>query len=495
MKSFSSKLIFLFLGPLIVICHSCSHVEEAAVDTAGKQKAASDVKTNPETSDVVAEIGDYVITAEELEEKALSELLPPYSDEEYKIIYEPYSITSVLMKMLGDKAIMMKARELNYTEDKQIREWMRRFDRDELRDMLINRYVESKVVIEDSEIEKKIKNNPGLSREKAREVLLKSKFEKLGDELYEQVSNKLSAGKEDENLSEALDVYKKLLANSPRGGFVRFVRAKQVRNDLTEQEENIVLATFEGGKITMKDWLYTLTELVPPSSRGGMDTMRGFEQFLDTVIIDPLLAAEARNQGLDKDENFLERRKHLEDKYLGGKFINEKYNLIRVPSIDEVVDYYNNNKEEFTTPDELKIDQIWCKDFKTAKQVVTELRQGKDFALVKEQYSLSKASAPAQIESNSEGVLFHYIWPVEPNNISNPVKGFYRSKLTWRVVKVLEKRAGTLEGYVSGMKMDVKAKMLSKQRSEILAKYRKGLVTKYPYKIYSEKIKDPLSTP
>jgi hypothetical protein len=212
----------------------------------------------------------------------------------------------------------------------------------------------------------------------------------------------------------------------------------------------------------------------------------------------PILVHEARLNGLDKDENLLKQIKEREDTSLLNKARSDKMKEITGPiAEDQVVAYFNENKEEFGTENKLKIDQIWCQDLKTARKVKAELDTGKDFESIKQKYSLDKKLKPYDISSGSEGLFFKDLWKGEPIELVGPVKGFYIDGVKWRIVKILEKKPGEVKEYSSDMKASIEMKMLDKLRKTILEKYRKELLKKYSHEIYAERIKDidPLDIP
>jgi hypothetical protein len=86
-----------------------------------------------------------------------------------------------------------------------------------------------------------------------------------------------------------------------------------------------------------------------------------------------------------------------------------------------------------------------------------------------------------------------------------PVKGFYRQggrrhvswQIKWRVVKILEKTPAKVKEYSSGVERDVRNRMMQVEREAIMAGLQQDLLDKFPYKIYSERLKDfdPLDIP
>ena len=85
----------------------------------------------------------------------------------------------------------------------------------------------------------------------------------------------------------------------------------------------------------------------------------------------------------------------------------------------------------------------------------------------------------------------------DPNEIVGPVKGFHRDGIKWRIVKILEKKPGTVKEYDAKMFLQVADRIKTEQRNALLARYNKELLRKYAYKIYLDRIKDidPLDIP
>ena len=98
---------------------------------------------------------------------------------------------------------------------------------------------------------------------------------------------------------------------------------------------------------------------------------------------------------------------------------------------------------------------------------------------------------------SSEGMFFKDLWNGEPNEVVGPVKGFHAGGVKWRIVKILEKKPGTVTEYSVDIKKNIELKMLEKQRNATLEKYRQELLEKYSYEIYAERIRDidPLDIP
>jgi len=504
MKTFFRKLALLAAVVLIWLCCCRAGTEQAVAEKADKPKAIepetksaavgqkpkedSTVEKPAERANVVAEIGDYVITREELEDKLVSELRPDRFGYEGRT--KPVDANAVLMRMIAEKAMIMEGRKRNYLEDGATRSMLKRFKRERLVRLLLQSQLQGKIIVTKSEIEEKMKAEPKLDRARAEAMLKRSKGRLAVNQLYKELSKKLHVQKMRDNFSKAAEIHERLLRRPKEPRRAWWITNKQVREELTSEEKNIVLATYDNGKVTLEDWFDALCQYSPPSRPKDLGTINGVERLLDNTMMKPVFVAEAKLRGLDRDENFLKQVREQEDRILLGKFRREMFKNLKKPTKEEMADYFNKHKEEFKSPDTLKVAQIWCEDLKTAQQVKKELSAGKDFELVREQYSLKKKEEPFSASARTEGIFFEDLWKGEPNEVVGPVKGFYEDGVKWRIVKILRKKPGKMREYSSGVEREVSNRMRQEEREAILDKYRKELLNKYSYKIYAERIKD-----
>jgi len=509
---FSRKLVLSFLAVLVLFCGSCSTKESGTgevADTAGKPAVieTKQLETKPEIaekkpkeppvfkapdepSNIVAKIGDYVITKQELEKRLMKELRPKYY-EDYGREAEPVDAKTVLMTMIAEKAMVMEARKQNYIERETIRTWLKQFREKKLISLLLRGYLQDKVKVTDSEIDEKIKANPKMDRNRTRTMLERQQANKFVDEYYSRLCKKFHVQKVSENLSKAAEIHQRLSLHPKEPRKVGFIRINQVENELTSEEKNIALAVYDNGKVTLKDWFDALYEMAPPSRPKDLNTPEGVERLLDRSLSMPVFVAEAKSAGLDKDENYLKQVREDEDSRLLSAIRYEVVKDIKEPTDEEqIIAYFNKNKELFGMSERLKIDQIWFQDLKEAEKAKTELDSGKDFESVRQQYSSEQKGKTVNTYPGNEGVFFKDLWKAEPNEIVGPVKGFHRDGIKLRIVKILEKKTSEVKEYSSNMQNHIKRRMYSELTKAALEKYQKELLEKYPYESYADRIKD-----
>ncbi len=498
-KLFSSKLALAVLGLSIAHCQMLVAKAQKKVGRAPEtnRRRQSVVKSSAEPSNiVVAGIGDYVITKQELEKRLMMELYPRGYDT-YDEQAEPANAETVLMKMIAEKAMVTEARKLGFLDDESLTEQIKEYKDKRLANLLLQKKLQPKLTVTESEIQQKMKADPKLDRARAEAMIKRAKASGLFNQYYKQICQKLNVTKKTENYLKAAQIHQRLLTQPKKPRKVPFIRISQIKEELTPEEKSIVLATFDNGKITLKDWFDTLCNSAPPSRPKDLNTPKGVDRLVERALSMPVLVTEATSLGLDNDKNLLKQVRDYEDTRLLSKVRSEKYKEIKEPTPDEIMLYFGKNRELFRTNRTLKIDLIWCQDLKTARQAKAELDSDKDFESVKQKYSLNKKTKPFNTYPSGEGLFWKDLWKGDPNDILGPIKGFYQNSIKWRIIKILEKNPGELTGYSENMGRRVKERIASERRDALMAKYGDELLKKYPHKIYTKKIKDidPLDIP
>jgi hypothetical protein len=498
-RLFSSKLALAVLGLSIAHCQMLVAKAQTTVGRAGETTRQRQSVTKPSAEPptiVVAITGNYVITKQELEKRLMTELYPRGYDN-YNEQAEPADAEKVLMKMIAEKAMVSEARKLGFLKDESLAQQIEQFKDKRLANLLLQKQLQPKLIVTESEIQQKMKADPKLDRARAEAMLKNAKGRMLFNQYYKQICQKFNMTKKSENYLKAARIHQRLLTKPKKPRKVPFIRISQIKEELTQEEKNIVLATFDNGKITLKDWFDTLCNSAPPSRPKDLNTPRGIDRLLEMALRMPLFVSEAGSLGLDNDKNLLKQVRDYEDTRLLSKVRSEKYKEIKEPTTEQIMLYFGKNREIFRTDRTLKIDLIWCQDLKTARQAKAELDSDKDFESVRQKYSLQKKGKPFNTYPSGEGLFWKDLWKGDPNDILGPVKGFYQNSIKWRIVKILEKNPGKVKGYSDNMGRRVKERIVSEQRDALLAKHGNELLKKYPYKVYTEKIKDidPLDIP
>lgn len=488
-----------FIGMLLCcIVHQNIALGSIAGSNENKQ---TDKPETPQLVDtnIVGKIDGYDITKQELEKRLILELQP----DPYKLYTEqskPKDANSMLMVILGEKAVEMEARKQGLLEDEMVKENIKI----ERQRRIVNLWVQynikkehDKIAATEQEIEEQIKANPKLDKDNAKAAIESAKTNKILNQCYETLYKKSDVKKITANYPKVIEIHDRLLNHPVKPRNVSFIRDYQVKDELTDEEKNLVLATFTNGKITLQDWFDTLCDLSPPGRPKNLNTENGVEQILERTLSTPLIMADAHSLGLDTDPAFLKQMKNIEDEMLLNVVRNKKNEEVNEPTPEKILAFYNENKEWFFQNRFMKIDQIWCKDSETAQIARKELNSGKDFNDVKKEYSLFPESISYQATPNYEGYFWKEIWPGKPGDIIGPIKYFHSGEIKWCIVKIIEKNPGKQQEYSKELETSVKYLMMSIIADKNMEDYCLDTLKKYHYEIFSDRIKniDPMNIP
>ena len=471
-------------------------------------QALKDAEADP---NIVAAIGEYVITKEELR----SRLMMLYEKQPYdydglaeKALYGSTDANAVLMKIIAEKAMTMDARKQNVlVENEMIRTSVRKFKERKLVGLLMQKQLEGKLsaAVSEAEIAEKISEmaDPKLDHERAKMMVERAKANQIMGQYYAEIYKKSNVKKVNANFVKAAQLHQRLLFQPKAERNVPWILNSQMRDELTEEEKNVVLATFDKGQVTVSDWFETLGDIAPLRRPNDLNTPQGVERLLDQTLRTPILVAEAVSLGLDKDEDIRKQVRDWEDMNLLGDAQQTKYKEAPEPTEEEIRAYFDEHKEEFKEDKKLKIEQIWCSDLKTAEKAKAELNESKDFNSVRQKYSLEKEGSPAAAGKafdtypRSEAYFWPELWEGDPNSVVGPIKGMYGDGFKWRIVKILEKSQGTTPEFLEQVANRAKLAVQTERRLALTEEYSKELLGKYSYKVYAERIKDinPLDIP
>ena len=350
----------------------------------------------------------------------------------------------------------------------------------------------SEIPATDAEIDQALKSNPKASREHAKMLVQRAKATRIVEQFYGRVIAKRKLTKLTENVAKAAAIHQRLLLQpaTPRGPGEYWIKNSQIINDLSPEEKEMVLATYDGGSFTLRDWFQTLCNVAPPRRPKDLDKPAGVERLLDSALRLPVLAAEARFRGFHKDAKIRSDVRALEDQRLLYKMREEKTKGIPEPTEDQIKAEFDRNPARFATRATVKADQIWCEDLATARTVKEMLAGGADFQAEKKAHSLQKDVEAYTVSLGSEGPFWAELWQGEPNEVVGPVRGFYQDGVKWRIVKILAKTPAQVQPWSEQLGNSIKWFISGEQKELVLRQWEKELLAKYPHEVFNDRIRD-----
>jgi putative transposon-encoded protein len=447
-----------------------------------------------ESPNAVAKIGDFVITRTELEDRLVREIRP--HEEEFATESKPVTAEATLRVMLAEKAMSLEGRKLGYLKDDALHQRIQELEQGRLAMMVQESLFPGPPPVEASEVDRLLKERPQLSRDQATLLAQRAAALKIFNQFYGKLVEKFHLQKAQGNFVTAAQIHQRLLLRpvEARGPGEFWIKNSQVRNELSEKEKSLVLATYDGGQFTLKDWFQAICNMAPPRRPTDLGTPAGVERLLDSALWAPIRVAEAKTRGYDNEPKLRAEIRQREDLELLDKVQGEKLKGAKEPTAEQIKAYFEKNQERFGQAAKVKIGQIWCESLQVAQEVKAALDKGEDFESLRKARSLQKEEEPHNVSAVGEGIFWADLWKADPNQTIGPLRGFYGSGVKWRIVRILEKTPAKVQPYSEQVANGVKWTLISELRQRLLEDYQKELLAKYPHEIFADRIKnlDPL---
>lgn len=149
------------------------------------------------------------------------------------------------------------------------------------------------------------------------------------------------------------------------------------------------------GKTITDDDLNVIARAIPGFQ--GLQTLskEQTKQLIDQAVERVLLVDAAKKSGIQKDKEYLESLEKLKDDLVLEAWMKKEFNAIEV-SDKEVEAFYNENKDKFIQPPQVKAKHILVEKEEDAKEIIKELDGHKgDIKSKFEDLAKSKSTGPS----------------------------------------------------------------------------------------------------
>lgn len=241
-------------------------------------------------------------------------------------------------------------------------------------------------------------------------------------------------------------------------------------------QDECVLATIGDEKITEA---YIEAELAgkPGAYRGRQETRAARRQLLAEILDRKKFATAARREGLDKDEEIRLRIQRQAEQILAEAYVER---LRAGVTVDEAEsrEYYEKNKSRYELPEEFHLRLIVVKEEREANDILTDLRNGADFAEIARDQSVYRSGRNGgdlgwMSRARMEGLepeLRDAAYRLGPGEISGaiPVRG------TWHILKLEEYRPARYKPFEDA-RADIEKHLITDKQAETVRTARERL--------------------
>ena len=260
---------------------------------------------------------------------------------------------------------------------------------------------------------------------------------------------------------------------------------------INEQYENVpeIYRQFITKEMILNESINELLLLQEAKKQGISVTAEELSEVIDDSITQSGLSKEEFEKTLDEQNLTMD---FVEDYYKKQMIINRLLNktiLYKiVVSSSEVKEYYNNNKNEFITPEQIRARHILVNSSEEAENILKELKDGADFIeLAKEKSICPSASEGGDLGYFSKGQMIAEFedaaFALDVGELSPVVETQYG----YHIIKLLDKKPETLRSLEDAMG-EIELKLKQEKQNTAFADYLNMLIDKSDIKIFKERI-------
>ncbi len=257
-------------------------------------------------------------------------------------------------------------------------------------------------------------------------------------------------------------------------------------------EERDILAEYDGGKILRADILEKISK-IPPAHQGRYHTMDGQIQVLDILCTEAVFYEKAKQLGLDKAPEVLERLQDMERRFYLQEYYKRHVTEVVEISEEAKEEYYQENLKLFYLNPNITIEYIQTATEQDAQDALSELGEGATFASVSDKYNqntyargLKGVIKNIRLNGNIPGVgndheLEEYIRQssVDPEQVYGP----YQTEKGWHIFRTTAWTPGRQKEYLEVLpEIEQRIRPVLERRK--LEEIREELKEKYQVQIH-----------
>jgi len=235
-----------------------------------------------------------------------------------------------------------------------------------------------------------------------------------------------------------------------------------------------VLAEVEGSTITTNDFKRELKNL-PDYLKAMAETPQGRKEMLDTMVIRELILKQATKDGLDKGPELEEKLQDLKKRLIVEAFLKKKVEAESQVSDADLKKFYEQNKDKFKAPEQIRASHILVKTEKEAKDILAQIKAGGSFEELAKKNSVDSSSAKGgDLGWFGKGTMVPAFEKAALALKEGQVSDVVKSDFGYHIIKLTGKRPAGIRPFEE-VKDQIKAAILPSKQQEVFQKIKEDL--------------------
>lgn len=247
-----------------------------------------------------------------------------------------------------------------------------------------------------------------------------------------------------------------------------------------------ILATVGNKYITLNEFKHKLSKL--PSYYQAM-AQKDKKGLLNDIIAESLFMEDAVRKGIDRDKEIREILDEARKKIIIAKFVKTEVDDKVKVSDEEMKKFYDEHKDNFKKPEMWRASHILVANEQEAKDILSELSKGKDFAELARARSMDATAArggdvgyfrKGQVLPEFESTCF--------NLKVGEMSGIVHTQYGYHIIKLTDKKNESAQSFEEA-RAEIENVLRLIKRNELFAKLVSDLKYKYRVRIEDDAVK------
>ena len=254
----------------------------------------------------------------------------------------------------------------------------------------------------------------------------------------------------------------------------------------TPSAQDKILATVGNKYITLNEFKHKLSRL-PSYYQGMMEKNK--KNLLNDIIAESLFMEDAVRKGIDRDKEVREILDEARKKIIIAKFVKTEVDDKVKVSDEEMKKFYSEHKDNFKKPEMWRASHILVANEQEAKDILSELSKGKDFAELARARSIDATAArdgdvgyfrKGQVLPEFESTCF--------NLKVGETGGIVHTQFGYHIIKLTDKKSEVTQSFEEAKPM-IENELRVKKRNELFEKLLSDLKYKYRVRVEDDAVK------